>query len=281
MDLLQILLLAVIQGAAELLPVSSSAHVIVAEKLMGLDPTAPEMTLLLVMLHTGTMFAVIVHFWKTWRATYFGSLQAFRTNALYVVTATVATGIVGLLLLQLIKYAVAKNSPDFEIEHLFGNARLMAASLAAAGLLIIVSSRMDQNVKRNLSLKSATWIGAVQGLCLPFRGFSRSGATISTGLVLGVARTRAEEFSFALAVVLTPAVIVKEVYRLYKAHVATSIVDAGSFLHLLGPSLLGMVFSFLAGLVALRWLSRWLEQGRWHFFGGYCLLASLAVLWVG
>ncbi|MGC7532782.1 undecaprenyl-diphosphate phosphatase, partial [Pandoraea pneumonica] len=67
MNLLQILVLAVIQGAAELLPVSSSAHVIAAEKLMGLDPTAPQMTLLLVMLHTGTMFAVIAYFWKSWR----------------------------------------------------------------------------------------------------------------------------------------------------------------------------------------------------------------------
>ena len=63
MTLFQILILAIIQGAAELLPVSSSAHVIVAEKLLGLDPTRPEMTLLLVMLHTGTMFAVIVYFW--------------------------------------------------------------------------------------------------------------------------------------------------------------------------------------------------------------------------
>jgi undecaprenyl-diphosphatase len=281
MDLLQILLLAVIQGAAELLPVSSSAHVIVAEKLMGLDPTAPQMTLLLVMLHTGTMFAVIVHFWKTWRATYFGSWQVFRSNALYVVTATVATGMVGLLLLQLIKYVMAKNAPDFEIEHLFGNARLMAVSLAAAGILIIVSSRLNQNVNEDVSLRSAAWIGAVQGLCLPFRGFSRSGATISTGLALGVARQRAEEFSFALAVVLTPAVIVKEAYRLYKSPVAASMVDAGGLLNLVAPSLLGMLFSFLAGLVALRWLSRWLEQGRWHYFGVYCLLASLAVLWVG
>jgi undecaprenyl-diphosphatase len=280
-DLLQILFLAVIQGAAELLPVSSSAHVIVAEKLMGLDPTTPEMTFLLVMLHTGTMFAVIVHFWKTWRSAYFGSLRVFRTNALYVVTATVATGIVGLLLLQLIKYAVAKNAPDFEIEHLFGNARLMAASLAAAGVLIIVSSRLNKNTNRELSLRRAAWIGAVQGLCLPFRGFSRSGATISTGLVMGVARKRAEEFSFALAVVLTPAVILKEAYRLYKSDVAVSMVGTGGLFHLVGPGLLGMVFSFLAGLVALRWLSRWLEQGRWHFFGGYCLLASLAVLWVG
>lgn len=63
-DTLNIFILAVIQGLAELLPVSSSAHVIMAEKLLGLDPSAPDMTLLLVMLHTGTMFAVIVFFWE-------------------------------------------------------------------------------------------------------------------------------------------------------------------------------------------------------------------------
>src|SRR5690348_7856077 len=67
MNYLQTLLLAVIQGAAELLPVSSSAHVIFAEKLMGLDPSSPEMVFLLVMLHTGTMFAVLVYFWPRWR----------------------------------------------------------------------------------------------------------------------------------------------------------------------------------------------------------------------
>src|SRR5208283_3317388 len=77
MALVQILILAVIQGAAELLPVSSSAHVIVAEKLMGLDPTRPEMTLLLVMLHTGTMFAVIFFFWQSWKTNYFASRKVF------------------------------------------------------------------------------------------------------------------------------------------------------------------------------------------------------------
>src|SRR5207253_10100057 len=67
MSLIQILVLAVVQGVAELLPVSSSAHVIVAEKLMGLDPSTPEMTFLLIMLHTGTMFAVLAYFWPRWR----------------------------------------------------------------------------------------------------------------------------------------------------------------------------------------------------------------------
>jgi undecaprenyl-diphosphatase len=123
------------------------------------------------------------------------SWQALRANALLVALATVATGAVGLVLLQLIKHLAAGNAPDFEIEHLFGNARLMAAALAAAGGLIIASSRFDRQEVGELSLRSAAWIGAMQGLCLPFRGFSRSGATISTGLALGVARRRAEEFS--------------------------------------------------------------------------------------
>ncbi len=281
MSLWQILILAVIQGAAELLPVSSSAHVIVAEKLMGLDPTAPEMTLLLVMLHTGTMFAVIVFFWDAWRKTYFSSTQAFRANSYYVVVATIVTGFVGLSLLQLIKYVVAGNAPDFEIEHLFGNSRLMATALAAAGLLIIVTSRIPDQGNNDLSVRRVALIGAVQGLCLPFRGFSRSGATISTGLALGLARRRAEEFSFALAVALTPAVIVKEAYRLYKAQTVTTATHTTEFLQLVGPSMLGMVLSFAAGLFALRWLSKWLDEGHWHYFGGYCLLASLVVLWVG
>ena len=280
MNLLQILVLAVIQGAAELLPVSSSAHVIVAEKLMGLDPTAPEMTLLLVMLHTGTMFAVIVYFWRSWRAAYFSSVAAFRTNALYVIVATILTGVVGLVLLQGIKY-LAGNSPGFEIEHLFGNAKLMAAALAAAGVLIIVSSRFPEVQDNDLSIRRAAWVGAVQGLCLPFRGFSRSGATISTGLFLGVSRRRAEEFSFALAVVLTPPVIAKEAYRLYKSAADASAAAPAQLWHFVTPSLLGMVLSFVAGLAALGWLSRWLEQGRWHFFGAYCLFAALMVLWIG
>jgi undecaprenyl-diphosphatase len=281
MNLSNVLILALVQGLCELLPVSSSAHVIVAEKLLGLDPTAPAMTMLLVMLHTGTMFAVIVYFWSSWRATYFSSTTEFRRNGLLVALATVATGIVGLALLQVIKTIAAKDAAGFEIEHLFGIAKIMAAGLATAGLLILYSSRRGQLQGGELSMRSAVWIGAVQGICLPFRGLSRSGATISTGLAMGVARRRAEEFSFALAVVLTPAVIVKEAYRLYKAPAAVGLAHALGLWPLVMPSLVGMVFSFGAGLLALRWLSRWLEQDRWHLFGFYCLAAALLIFFVG
>ena len=96
MPIIQILVLAVAQGACELLPVSSSAHITVAERLMRLDPTATEMTFLLVMLHTGTMFAVIVYFWTAWRNRDFGSARAFWGAANLITLATVLTGAFGL-----------------------------------------------------------------------------------------------------------------------------------------------------------------------------------------
>ena len=95
MSLIHVIVLAIVQGLAELLPISSSAHVVVVEKLMGLDPSAPALTLLLVLLHTGTMFAVIAYFWRQWRLTYFASRDAFMRFATHVVIATALTGIVG------------------------------------------------------------------------------------------------------------------------------------------------------------------------------------------
>jgi len=276
---LKILLLAIVQGAAELLPVSSSAHVIVAEKLMGFDPTSPEMTLLLVMLHTGTMLAVIVFFWSSWRSGFFATRQKFQDALRYIIVATFLTGLVGLSLKFLIEKFLLGAVPHAEIELLFGNLGLIAAALAAVGIFIIIAgwrSRHIGNENTTLGLASSCWIGAVQGLCLPFRGFSRSGATISTGLLLGIAKARVEEFSFALAVILTPPVIAREIVRLVKARQESS-YNVTSMIALFYPSLLGMVLSFIAGMVALRWLSSWLEHGRWHRFGIYCLCAASVV----
>ena len=279
MTLLNILVLALVQGAAELLPVSSSAHVIIAERLMGLDPTSPEMTLLLVMLHTGTMFAVIIFFWKSWKDSFFSSRRTFWVSVKLIMGATLGTGVIGLLLKSLIERFILGNVPHAEIELLFGNLTLISAALAAVGVLILFAgwkSRLSPSGNGPLDINGALWIGAVQGLCLPFRGFSRSGATISTGLLLGIAKAKVEEFSFALAVVLTPPIIIREVLRLLKAQHA-SVQDMTSVAGLFYPSLLGMALSFISGMLALRWLSNWLERGRWHLFGIYCLCASVAV----
>jgi undecaprenyl-diphosphatase len=237
MPIFQVVILAIVQGLAELLPVSSSAHVVVAEKLLGLDPSSPQMTLVLVMLHTGTMFAVIAYFWNQWKRSYFATADAFKRVLIRIVWATLLTGIIGEVLIKIIeKFAFPKNAPKAEIELLFGRLDLVAPALAAAGVIILIAGLLEKRRMADLvdhsvdlragatvTMRQAGWIGAVQGLCLPFRGFSRSGATISAGMLVGATKERAERFSFALAVVLTPPVVARELLRLLKAtHEATA-----------------------------------------------------------
>jgi len=278
MHILYILILAFVQGLAELLPVSSSAHVVVVEKLLGLDPSSPAMTLLLVMLHTGTMFAVIVYFWSQWRDAYFQSTGAFKKFAGFVVVATALTGLIGEAIIKIIEKTFFRSVAHAEIEDLFGHLELIAPALALVGILIliagIVEKRNPKKEANDLNVRQAGIIGAVQGLCLPFRGFSRSGATISTGMLLGVAKARVEMFSFALAVVLTPIVVAREVVRVVHTEHTNGTAGLASAVF---PYLLGAVFAFLAGLFALKWLSRWLEGGRWYLFGVYCLIAAAVV----
>jgi undecaprenyl-diphosphatase len=298
MSLLKVIVLAVVQGLAELLPVSSSAHVVVVEKLMGLDPSSPEMTLLLVMLHTGTMFAVIAFFWKTWKKAYFSSMDAFKQFAVLVLWATLLTGIVGEAIKKIIEKTLFRGAEKAEIEQLFSHLELIAPALAAAGVLILIAGVLERRqiitpvsgsagdrapgtADGAVTFRQAGWMGVVQGLALPFRGFSRSGSTISMGMLVGAAKQRAERFSFAMAVVLTPAVVGVEALRLQRA--SRPALLAGAPIDVRGSlvfSVLGMGFSFLAGLIALKWLSSWLESGRWYLFGIYCLLASGIVFYL-
>jgi undecaprenyl-diphosphatase len=277
MPFFQIAILAVVQGLAELLPISSSAHVIVAERILGLDPTTPEMTLLLVMLHTGTMLAVLVYFWGDWKRNYFQT--SFRGWAFtkQVVLATAATGVVGGALMLLIEKVLMAGTEHAEVEALFGNLKLMAVGLTCAGLVILLAASREKFVDNDQPLGpiESICIGLIQGLCLPIRGFSRSGATISTGILLKLPKFKAEEFSFALALVITPPILVREVHRLLKARAAA---PTGSLSSVLLPDLLGMALSFGAGLLALHWLSSWLARGHWKFFGLYCL-AFAGVVW--
>jgi undecaprenyl-diphosphatase len=329
----QIALLAVIQGAAELLPVSSSAHVILAAKLMGQNPSSSEFTFLLVMLHTGTMFAVLFYFWPRWKALWTGrsnesnesparsgpvvarspdratsstvglqsagaagetfgqaqwpgqETQPQRSPAragwhflLMVVLATAVTGVVGQGLIILIEDIVLVRMLGHEkgeVEVLFKELPLVGTALAAAGLLIIAAGFRDGKEQAALvNSRFAIIIGLVQSLCVPFRGFSRSGATISTALFCGISRPLAEDFSFALAVALTPPAIARLLLRLLRDKEWVGV--AGLF-DLLLPGLVGMAFSFLAGLLALKLLSAALEKGHWKYFGYYCLVAAGAV----
>lgn len=278
----KVLILAIVQGAAELLPVSSSAHVAVVSRLIGYDKASSpfEWAFLIVMLHTGTMFSVLFYFWARWK-------PLFKYLPM-LLAATVATGALGYGLKLLIERYLLDYEHHQKIESLFQNFPLIAAALFVVGIIIIAAGTKEARSPgkiESLSWAHALIVGVVQGICLPFRGFSRSGATISTGMFLGIARMRAEEFSFALAVLLTPAVIVYEAREMVKVHQEISAATDGACEsivsdvgHLFVPGLLGMVFSFLAGLFALRLLSAWMERGHWRWFGYYCLAAAAVVL---
>ena len=289
MHFIQILILGLVQGAAELLPVSSSAHVIVAEKLMGIDPSSPEATFLLVMLHTGTMFAVIAYFWKSWGRDYFSDATTLVSVVVNIAAATALTLALGYGLKVLIEHVFLHGSAPAgasvqdvvahkaAVEDLFRNLWLVGGALFAAGALIFYSGAREEKrpVDGDMNINKSLIIGIVQALCLPFRGFSRSGATISSGLLLGVQRRVIEQFSFALAVALTPFADGYEFYRLLKAQKDTGVkLD---YVHLLTPGLIGMTCAFVAGFLALILLSRLLESGKWKFFGIYCFVAALAV----
>jgi undecaprenyl-diphosphatase len=289
MDIVQIVILALIQGAAELLPVSSSAHVITMARLMGLDAEhigSAEFVFLLIMLHTGTMFSVIVYFWPRWKKLFAtssagGGNKPWEQFLKMVCLATAATLVLGAGLKYGIEKVVMQKMLHMEkgrVEQLARYLPLMAGALFAAGALIIGAGlRKERKSAAPLTTSTSIWIGLIQGLCLPFRGFSRSGATISVGLFRGLSREWAEDFSFALAVALTPVVIVYEALQLLGEKAPK---DPEALVRLFAPGLLGMLCSFLSGLVALVFLSAVLERGRWRYFGYYCLAAALVVLGV-
>ena len=190
--------------------------------------------------------------------------DAFKRFAVRLVWATVLTGVVGEVLIKLVEHTMFKGAPKAEIEDLFGRLDLVAPALAGGGdsdpdcgtagegesgaAPASVAGSITRRPSGNVTMRQAGWMGLVQGLCLPFRGFSRSGATISTGMLTDAPKERAERFSFALAVVITPLAIGREALRLL--HATQEAAATGTPIDLHGTlvfSLLGAVFAFLGG----------------------------------
>ena len=281
MHWIDVVILAVVQGLAELLPISSSAHVIVAAKLLDENMSTPANSLLLVMLHTGTMFAVIVYFWRQWVDTFFSSREAFIRFVRMCFVACFLSGVVAVPLILAVEHVLSHGNHHAEIEALFNKLNWIAPALAAAGILILWAGLREARSPetpsdaghREVTWRQAMIMGILQGVAIPFRGFSRSGATISGALLADGDRIPVESFSFAIVVAITPLAIAREFYRLLTTESGVHTILATA----IAPSLLGMACAFFAGLVALNWLSRWLEQGRWYWFGIYCLAASVVV----
>jgi undecaprenyl-diphosphatase len=261
MTVVQSLLLGVLQGVAEFLPISSSGHLVMLRRLMHLL----EVPLLYdVLLHVSTLIVVIIVFRKTIGSIFLSIGKALKASAgpedrenlmlsLYILAATAVTGAVGFTLSR------------FE-ELFFHRPRLVSALFLVTGLFLL--STLIRRGKRDylqMGLPGALLIGLAQGIgVLP--GISRAGITIAAGLLWGLDRRRAGEFSFLIAI---PAIL---------GALALQLREAGSLFEVIDPPALaaGFAASFVVGLLSLLALLRILRQGRLALFSAY--LIPLAVI---
>jgi undecaprenyl-diphosphatase len=262
MLLLKAALMGVVEGLTEFLPISSTGHLILAGSLLGFhDERAKAFE---IAIQTGAILAVIIVYWQRIRATVVGlptqrQAQRFTLN---VLIGFVPAVLLGLLLGKAIK------------AHLF-TPMVVATTFVVGGLVILWAERRPASATRIANVDDMTPLDALKvGLaqCLAMvPGTSRSGATIIGGMLLGLSRKAATDFSFFLAI---PTLIGAGAYSLYKDRALLSLADAPMFA-------VGLLFSFLSAWVCVRWLLRYVASHSfvpfaWYriAFGGLIFLTS-------
>lgn len=240
----QAIFLAIIQGLTEFLPISSSGHLVIFQKLFGLNPPV----LFNILVHVGTLGAIIVYFLKPLS-------KISKHTLLLVIIGTIPAVVVGLFLQRY-------------ITQIFDSLRLVGIALLITAGLLLVSKRFKLLNRRFKYLKwqDALFVGIFQALAI-LPGVSRSGSTIVAGLWRGVERETALRFSFYLAI---PAIL---------GALTLQIPDLiGSQFSYLNQGILGMVIAGAVGYGALKILEKTLINAKLWFFGIYCLVLGLAIL---
>ncbi len=253
MDVLNAIILGLLQGATEFLPVSSSAHLVIGQHLLGIDSPG---VLLEIMLHLGTLLSVVVYFRRDIVALLAGALDRSADGAParreigFLALATLPAVLVALILPEAVDAA-------FESVAFVGWMLLVTS-------LVLVSSRWTGGEAGLLTVRIALLIGLAQAFAI-LPGISRSGATIVAGLWLGLAGTTAARFSFLMAI---PAILGAALFKLAGGVPAEAL-----------PSLaIGVAVAALTGYAIIAWLMRLIGQGRLYLFAGYTLLAGLVVI---
>lgn len=254
LSLADILILAVVQGVAEFLPVSSSGHIVVLSHWMqerGNKP--PDIGDLNIVLHIGTLFSILVFYHRRiWRL-----LTTERRVIGMLILATIPAVVVGLPIKKF-------------CEHILENPWIAGALFPVSGAaLLFLSYRPAGNVEYpQMTVLQAIWIGISQAVAI-LPGLSRSGSTIATGVGVGLTRSSAAAFSFLMAIpVIAGAGLLEAIDFWQEGKLSTPI----------SHMLLGAAVSFVVGLGALWCLNRWLERGRLQIFAWYCILLGIAVL---
>ena len=271
MSILQGILLGLVQGVTEFLPISSSGHLVLAEHLLGLPPSN-DITFEVVV-HLGTLMSVVVAFWPDITGLVGALVRAMshvpRWGHLYREDAYLRLGV--LIVIASVPAAIIGILFEDAVGEAFADPKLVAVMLIVTGLILFLT-RLTRPVQgKEVRMGTAILIGFAQAFAI-LPGISRSGSTISTGMYTSIPPFEAARFSFLLSVpVIAGAAALKMIELLHH----------GIAVEGLEPMIAGLVMSFLSGYVAIKVLLRIIGKGKFSLFSFYCLVIGiLGVLFI-
>ena len=248
MGLLHVFILSIVEGITEFLPISSTGHLILASRLLGISTTNFTKTFEIV-IQLGAILAIVVLYFKK----FFQSIDIYKK----LIVAFIPTAIVGFFLYPFIK------------EYLLGSSQVVVWSLFIGGIVIILFEKYHKPFKaHDLTLKHYLLIGVFQSFSV-IPGVSRAAATIIGGLVTGLNREKATEFSFLLAV---PTMIAASALDIYKSR---QIIMSGNLLTLF----IGTLLSFIFALITVKFLIGYVKKHNFIAFGIYRIILAL-LFWI-
>ncbi|HLD82340.1 MAG TPA: undecaprenyl-diphosphate phosphatase [Candidatus Omnitrophota bacterium] len=240
--MLNYIILGIVQGLTEFLPVSSSAHLVFAQRLLGMSGNGLAIS---IALHLGTVFSLIIFFSKD-----IFKILSDKKLFLMILVVTIVTGIIGV------------SGKDF-FESIFGSPKMISIALIITGIILLLTAKAKGASRKGLNIKDSFIFGIVQGIAV-IPGISRSGSTISTLLFRGIDRDACFRFSLLASI---PAVI------------GAAILEARHIGFIFGAEpkylLAGFICSLLAGILSLWILKIVLHKAKLFYFGFYCIIVGI------
>ena len=249
MTIFEAALLGIIQGLTEFLPISSSGHLVIGQKVLGISVAGNVFE---IVVHLGTLVSVLIVFWSDiWQL--ITSLKSTPTQKYIfaIVIGTLPAMVIGFLFKDVISEA-------------FENIKVVAVTLMITGLILLTTKFINTKLK-DISAGRGLLIGIAQGMAI-IPGISRSGLTISLGMYLGIAPDKAAKFSFLLGI---PAILGAGLLT------GLDLMESSEPTLALSVLIVGFVSSLLVGWISLKWLLGLIKSGKFHWFGVYCLLIGL------
>ncbi|PLX04204.1 MAG: UDP-diphosphatase [Marinilabiliales bacterium] len=260
MDWLEAIILGIIQGLTEFLPVSSSGHLEIAKYILG-DTSLPEESLLMtVVLHAATALSTIVVFRKDLLEIFIGLFQ-FKWNeqtkfSLKIIISMIPAGVIGVFF-------------NDEIESLFGGRLLLVGSMLIVTAVLLLLADRAKTTNKSVGYWHSVIIGISQAIAI-IPGISRSGATISTSVILGIDRSKAARFSFLMVVPLILGAMAKDLMS-GEIHYTPD---------LLIPLSTGFISALLTGILACTWMISLVKKAKLSWFAGYCfIVGTIAIIY--